>query len=58
MSDTPVTKPWFQQKTTWAGIAAIVTAVGGYLMGDMALVPAIQTAFGGFIAIFMRQAIS
>jgi hypothetical protein len=54
MADTP----WYKQKTTWAGLAAILTAVGGYFMGDITLVPAIQTFFGGLIAIFLRQAVN
>ena len=50
--------PWYKQKTTWTAVAALVTAVGGYISGDIGLAALIAAAFGAIGAIFMRQGIS
>jgi len=47
-----------KQKTTWTGITAIVTALGGYFTQTMDASTAIQLGFGGLTAIFLRQGIS
>jgi len=51
------TIPWHKQKTTWAGIAAIVAAVGGFTTGTLPAAAAIQMAVTGLIGIFLRQGI-
>ena len=48
----------FKQKTTWAGIAGMVSAAGGYLTGTMDPQAAVQLFFGSLVAIFLRQGIS
>lgn len=45
----------FKTKTFWGGIVAIVSGVGMIAMGDV--VTGGQTVVGGFIAIFVRDAI-
>lgn len=45
----------FKTKTFWGGIVAIVSGVGMIAMGDV--VTGGQTVIGGFIAIFVRDAI-
>ena len=50
-------KKWYQQKTFWAGFAAIGAGVGGILSGQMDVQTAVQTIVGGFAAIFVRDAI-
>jgi hypothetical protein len=51
-------KKWYTQKTIWAGVAAVIGAVGGYVTGDMGAAGAFQTALTGLIGIFMRQAVN
>jgi len=46
------------QKTTWAGIIAAITAVGGYLTGELGLAAALQLFFTAVIGIFLRQGIA
>ena len=48
-------KPWYKQKTTWAGIIAVIAAVGARQTGDMTTAQAFQTAITGLIGIFLRQ---
>lgn len=50
-------KKWYQQKTTWVGVAAIASGAAGFLSGQIDVGTAIQTVIGGFAAIFGRQAI-
>lgn len=51
-------KPWYKRKTTWAGVAAIVTGgIGGFVTGTIDTATAIQTIIGGFTVIFGRDAI-
>lgn len=52
---TTKNKPWYQCKTIWVGIAALVAAAGGYFTGEMDLQIAIQTAITGLTGIFLRQ---
>lgn len=49
---------WYKQKTTWTGIGGIVTAVGGFLTGQMDLQTAIELFVGSLLAIFLRQGIA
>ena len=48
-------KPWYKQKTTWAGIIAVIAAVGARQTGDMTTAQAFQAAITGLIGIFLRQ---
>ena len=48
-------KPLWKSKTFWAGIAAIVTALGGALSGQMDVATAIQTAVPAVMGIFIRD---
>jgi hypothetical protein len=50
-------KKWYQSGTTWTGIAAIITGVGGIVTNTIPTDSAIQTILGGFAAIFGRKAI-
>ena len=47
-----------KQKTTWTGIAAVVSAVGGFLTGTLPIAVALQLAFTGLLGIFLRQGIA
>lgn len=51
-------KPWWQQKTTWAGGFTCVGAVTAFLAGEMGAFEAIQMLGTGLIAIFLRQAVN
>ena len=51
------TKPWFRQKTTWTGIAGVVTAVGGFLTGAISAAEALQLGFMSLIGVFLRQGV-
>jgi uncharacterized membrane protein len=50
-------KKWYKQKTTWTGIAAIITAVVGYATHTLPLAMALQTVMTGLIGIFLRQGV-
>lgn len=51
-------KPILRQKTTWAGILAVIGAAGGYYTGEMSIAQAFQTAITGLIGIFLRQSVN
>lgn len=48
---------WYKQKTTWTGIVAIVTAVGGVVTGTLPVAAGVQIAITALIGIFLRQGI-
>lgn len=50
-------KEWYQQKTTWTGIASIVGAVGGVMTGTLPMAAAVQLAVTALIGIFLRQGV-
>lgn len=52
-----IKKKWYQRKTTWTGIAAIVGAGVGMTTGAIDIKTGVQTIVGGFALIFMRDAI-
>lgn len=52
-----MSKPFFKRKTTWAGIAAAITAIGSCLAGEIELGSAIQTVAISLIGIFIRDSI-
>lgn len=47
-----------KQKTTWAGVAGIVTALSGYFTGSMDAQAALELGFTSLIAIFLRQSVA
>jgi len=49
--------PWYRQKTTWTGIAAIVAGAGGISTGEMDMSVGLNMIAAGLIAIFLRQGI-
>ena len=51
-------KQFYKQKTFWAGIAALIAGVGGYLTGTMPPNVAWQTTLTALMAIFLRQGIN
>lgn len=46
------------KKTYIAALAAVLSAAGGYLSGDLALAAAIQLAFTGILAATLRNGIN
>lgn len=50
-------KKWYNQKTTRAGIAAILVAAGGVLTGELSVAVGLQLGFAAFIGMFLRQGI-
>lgn len=51
-------KPWYKQKTTWAGAGSILTGLGGVVAGQVDPSTALMMVFNGFMAIFGRQAVN
>ena len=49
--------PWYKQKTTWTGIAGLISAIGGYASGSMDHQSAVQLGVTALVAIFLRQAV-
>jgi hypothetical protein len=49
-------KKWYQSKTIWVAISAIVAAGGGLAIGEISAVVGIQTAVV-LIAIFLREGV-
>jgi hypothetical protein len=45
----------YKTKNFWTGVAAVVTALGGYFTGSMDPNSAIQTGLTGLIGIFLRH---
>jgi len=50
-------KVWYQQKTFWAGAAAILSGLGGIVTGQMSPEAGLMLIFNGFIAIFLRKGV-
>lgn len=46
---------WYTQKTTWTGIAGVVSGVAGLLTGTMNMGEAVQLVVMSLIGIFLRQ---
>ena len=46
----------FKQRTTWAGIAGLITAVGGYFTGDLTAVQAISIAVTALVGVLAQDA--
>lgn len=55
--DNVKSKKWYQSKAIWTCIAALVTAAGAYLSGDITSGELVKYLFEGFAAIFIRNAI-
>lgn len=51
-------KSWIRQKTTWAGIAAIVAAIAGFATGTVELATSLELFFTALIGIFLRQGVA
>ena len=49
--------PWWQQKTFWTAVAALITAVGAYIGGEIGLTGLVTAGFGALVVIFGRQGI-
>jgi len=49
--------PWYRQKTSWTAITGALTAVGGYLAGEVSLVVCLGGCFGALAVVFGRQGI-
>ena len=45
------------KKTYITGALAVLTAVGAYLSGELALAETIQTVFGALMAMFIRSGV-
>jgi len=50
-------KSMWRSKTTWTGIAGLVTAAGGFLTGTLPLAQAIQLAVTALIGVFLRSGV-
>ena len=50
-------KPWYRQKTTWVGIGAVVTGLGGIMTGEMEPAVGLNMIAAGLIGIFLRQGV-
>jgi len=49
--------PIYKTKTFWTAVAGIVTAVGGYLAGELGAMATIGACLAGLSIIFTRQGI-
>ena len=49
---------WYQQKTTWAGIAAAIAAIAGFATGTVELATSLELFFTALIGIFLRQGVA
>lgn len=49
---------WYRQKTTWAGLAMILSAVGGYFTEEITMPVAIGAILNGLGLVFLRQAVA
>lgn len=45
-------KTIFKQKTTWAGIAGIVAALGGFLTGELSIMQALVAVIPSMVGLF------
>lgn len=45
-----------KQKTTWAGIMGLITAVGGYFTGDLTAVQALSVAITALVGVLAQDA--
>lgn len=50
-------KPWYKQKTFWAGVVLVITGIGTY-MSDGGVAEAASQIGTGLGMIFLREAIS
>lgn len=50
-------KALLKTKTFWAGVSAVVAAIGCYAVGECSLGETLQTVVTGVIGIFMRLGI-
>lgn len=45
-----------KQKTTWAGIAGLITALGGYFTGDLTALQAVSIAVTALVGVLAQDA--
>lgn len=50
-------KNLLKTKTFWAGIAGLITAVGGAVTGEIGTASAVQTGLISLLGIFLRDAL-
>ena len=48
-------KVMYKQKSTWAGLLAIVGSIGGYATGTLDLQAALSSLIGGLVLIFLPE---
>lgn len=48
-------KAWYQSKTIWTGIVAIVAAIGAYFYGELEITGLVTAIFGAASVIFLRD---
>jgi len=48
-------KPFFHQNTTWLGITALVSALGGFMTGHLTPIEAIQAAVTGLLGLVAKD---
>mgnify|MGYP001568728138 CR=1 FL=1 len=49
---------WYQSKTNWTALVAVIAAVGAYLTGEIDAVTTVQSIFAAVIAIFLRRGVA
>jgi uncharacterized membrane protein len=49
--------PWYEQKTTWTILAGILSAIGGYFVGEISASIMLGAIFAGLAGIFARLGI-
>ena len=51
-----MTKPkWYKQVTTWTGIGAALSAIGGFVLGEITFTVAIPLLMSALIGIFCDE---
>jgi len=51
-------REFFQSKTNWVGLTAIVGGVLGFYMGEISMTIAVNAVMGGLMGITLKDAIS
>jgi hypothetical protein len=49
--------PWYQQKTTWTAVTAVIGAIAAYFTNEISLVAALGTILAALAVVFGRQGI-
>jgi len=48
----------FTSKTFWGGVTGAITALSGYLTGQLEMAAALQLGFTSILAIFLKHAVA